>query len=327
MLLFAEMHERNDFALVPRPPGALERAKPGARRIVSDMVSDTLALAKKEHSGQPITPRTRQLRIIMVDDVLREHLKILMEAFLPEPSVLAYYWPQDGLDEVKRQHPDLFTMNWVNGQGGPEMLQGLVAMKVRCPIFVISSYSDFIEEKSLLAPYLKQGLNISLLGIPFNALKLNALLNKHLGAIDISPSQQHLQQQGLKETIATNPEILQVDNAPCLLSLYPELLKKLPNAPGVVGAYSAARALALLENDAFRLVITPLHMFKMDGLELLSIVRRKYPKLRTMLFTPDSCPEVRNRAYALGVDLCLNEPRTEEEVTVLFHHLESVLKG
>jgi len=39
------MNKEDNFALVPRPPGALEKAEPGVRRILSGMVADTLALA------------------------------------------------------------------------------------------------------------------------------------------------------------------------------------------------------------------------------------------------------------------------------------------
>jgi TPR repeat protein len=39
------MDESNNFALVPKPPGALEKTERGARRILSGMVADTLALA------------------------------------------------------------------------------------------------------------------------------------------------------------------------------------------------------------------------------------------------------------------------------------------
>jgi TPR repeat protein len=40
------MRESNESALVTKPPGLLEKAEPGARRILSSMVADTLALAK-----------------------------------------------------------------------------------------------------------------------------------------------------------------------------------------------------------------------------------------------------------------------------------------
>jgi CheY-like chemotaxis protein len=48
------MNEKNNFALVPRPPGALEKAEPGAKRILSGMVADTLALAKKEPPAKSV---------------------------------------------------------------------------------------------------------------------------------------------------------------------------------------------------------------------------------------------------------------------------------
>ena len=41
------MNEKNDFALVPRPPSAVEKAEPGAKRVLAGMVGDTLALANK----------------------------------------------------------------------------------------------------------------------------------------------------------------------------------------------------------------------------------------------------------------------------------------
>lgn len=40
------MLEMNDFALILRPLGALEKAEPGAKRVLSSMVADTLALTK-----------------------------------------------------------------------------------------------------------------------------------------------------------------------------------------------------------------------------------------------------------------------------------------
>jgi hypothetical protein len=45
------MNKGDNFALVPRPPGALEKAEPGAKRILSGMVADTLALLKKERTN------------------------------------------------------------------------------------------------------------------------------------------------------------------------------------------------------------------------------------------------------------------------------------
>ncbi|MGA9779254.1 MAG: hypothetical protein ACLPRE_02335 [Limisphaerales bacterium] len=40
------MSEKDNFALVPRPPSGIEKAEPGAKRVLSSMVADTLALTK-----------------------------------------------------------------------------------------------------------------------------------------------------------------------------------------------------------------------------------------------------------------------------------------
>jgi hypothetical protein len=41
------MKEKNEDALVPRPPSAIEKTIPGAKRILSSIVADTLALAEQ----------------------------------------------------------------------------------------------------------------------------------------------------------------------------------------------------------------------------------------------------------------------------------------
>lgn len=44
------MNEKTDFVLVKRPSSALKKVAPGAKRVLSGMVADALALAKKEQS-------------------------------------------------------------------------------------------------------------------------------------------------------------------------------------------------------------------------------------------------------------------------------------
>ena len=46
------MNEKNDFALILKPSSAVEKAAPGAKRILFGIITDTLALAKKEHLAQ-----------------------------------------------------------------------------------------------------------------------------------------------------------------------------------------------------------------------------------------------------------------------------------
>src|SRR6202142_512957 len=98
-------------------------------------------------------------------------------------------------------------------------------------------------------------------------------------------------------------KILLLDDDPDVLEMYNEMLLQLPSKPEVHTASTGARALALLEAESFRLLICDLKMPKMDGLQVLSIVRRRFPELRTVVLTGVQDEEFRSRTYALGVDL------------------------
>jgi CheY-like chemotaxis protein len=120
-------------------------------------------------------------------------------------------------------------------------------------------------------------------------------------------------------------KILLVDDDPDLLEMYRETLALLPSQPEVHTAPSGARAMAMLEADQYRLLISDLKMPKMDGLQLLSVVRRKFPELRTVVLTAMSDEQFRSRVYALGVDLYWHKPGSEQEMTQFLECMESLL--
>ncbi len=49
------MNEKNNFALVPRPPSAIEKSQPGAKRILSDMVRETIEMVRQKCDATPLT--------------------------------------------------------------------------------------------------------------------------------------------------------------------------------------------------------------------------------------------------------------------------------
>lgn len=120
-------------------------------------------------------------------------------------------------------------------------------------------------------------------------------------------------------------KVLLVDDDPGLLEVYQELLSQLPSAPEIITVPSGPRAMAMLEAEPFRLLICDLKMPKMDGLQVLSIVRRKYPELRTVALTSVLDEQFRSRVYALGVDLFWHKPTTEQETRMFLECLESLL--
>jgi CheY-like chemotaxis protein len=120
-------------------------------------------------------------------------------------------------------------------------------------------------------------------------------------------------------------KILILDDDPDVLEMYKLMLAQLPSHPEIHTATTGARGLALLDAEPFRLLICDLKMPKMDGLQVLSIVRRRYPELRTVVMTGMQDEEFRSRAYALGVDLFWLKPETHQNRQMFLECLESLL--
>jgi CheY-like chemotaxis protein len=125
---------------------------------------------------------------------------------------------------------------------------------------------------------------------------------------------------------AVRPRILLVDDDADFLEGYREILLQLPCAPEVHTASTGSRALAMLESETFSLMIVDLQMPKMDGLQLLSIARRKYPELRIVVLTGLHDDEYRARAYGMGVDQFWQKPQTEKEAQLFREAMDSLLQ-
>ncbi|MDB6108717.1 MAG: Response regulator receiver protein [Pedosphaera sp.] len=123
----------------------------------------------------------------------------------------------------------------------------------------------------------------------------------------------------------TRPKILLVDDDQDLLDLYQEILSQLPSQPEISTSVTGARAMAMLEVEPFTLLVCDLNMPKMDGLQVLSIVRRKYPELRTVVLTSVMDEQFRSRVYSLGVDLFWQKPGSGEEIKQFLDCIESLL--
>jgi CheY-like chemotaxis protein len=126
--------------------------------------------------------------------------------------------------------------------------------------------------------------------------------------------------------MAERPKILLVDDERDVLEVYGEILKQLPSQPEVRLCNSGSRAIALLESEEFDVLITDLKMPKMDGLQVLSIVRRKFPDLRIVVLTAIADEQYRSRVYALGVDLFWEKPDTQGGIKLFQECIESLIE-
>jgi len=121
------------------------------------------------------------------------------------------------------------------------------------------------------------------------------------------------------------PKILLLDDDEVLLEIYKELLSRLSSQPDIRTTTSGARAIALLESEPYSMLISDLRMPHMDGLEVLAVVRRKFPGLRTVVLTALTDEHFRMRAYSMGLDLYLEKPSTPQGTQLVLDCIESLL--
>jgi len=120
-------------------------------------------------------------------------------------------------------------------------------------------------------------------------------------------------------------KILILDDEAAWLEVNRETLAQLPSKPEVRTVNSGTRAVALLDAEPFRLLVCDLKMPKMDGLQVLAIVRRRFPELRTVVLTALEDEEFRSRAYALGVDLFWLKTDIQQNPQMFLDCIESLL--
>jgi len=123
----------------------------------------------------------------------------------------------------------------------------------------------------------------------------------------------------------TPHKILILDDDADWLELCREIFAQLPSKPEIRTATSSSRALGMLDSEPFRLLICDLKMPRMDGLQVLSVVRRRFPGLRTIVLSGLEDEEFRSRAYALGVDLFWLKSDMQQDSKMFLDCLESLL--
>lgn len=124
------------------------------------------------------------------------------------------------------------------------------------------------------------------------------------------------------------PKILLLDDDQDFLDLYREMLSQhLPSLPEVKVANAGARALAMIESETFNLLIVDLNLPKMDGLQVITIVRRKFPQLRVVVLTAIRDEQFRTRAYGMGVDQYWIKPESDQEMGLFMESIDALISN
>jgi two-component system chemotaxis response regulator CheY len=104
-------------------------------------------------------------------------------------------------------------------------------------------------------------------------------------------------------------KILVVEDSPTMRQLIFFALKRMKGIE-IVEAVDGVEGLKKLNSQSFDLIITDINMPVMDGLKLISLVRRdvKHRTIPIMIITTEGGAEDRERALALGADAYITKP-------------------
>jgi len=104
-------------------------------------------------------------------------------------------------------------------------------------------------------------------------------------------------------------KILVIEDSPTMRQLIGFALKRLPGAD-ITEAADGVEGLKKINSDQFDLIITDINMPVMDGLKLISLVRRdiNYKSIPILIITTEGGAEDRERALTLGADAYITKP-------------------
>ncbi len=102
--------------------------------------------------------------------------------------------------------------------------------------------------------------------------------------------------------------ILVVEDSPTMRQLIGFALKRL--GAEVVEAADGVEGLKKINSSRFDLIITDINMPVMDGLKLISLIRKdvNYRNIPIMIITTEGGAEDRERALSLGADAYVTKP-------------------
>ena len=287
------MNEKNKFALVPRLPGELDKAEPGAKRILSDMVADTLGLATRE---PPHINRT--LRIVMVNDessVLQSFELIIRHSFR-DVAMLTFADGAAALEELSRTDPDLLiTDDSMPDMSGAELCSRLLARKVTYPIIVDSAYEP---TEQWVREFAERGLNVSFLPLPCDVTSLRNLMEACLKNPRYSASPDETKPtKNQTKTPKPRGKLLIVDDEDGVRQCMRLIFK---DDYDVFLAGDGPTAIELAKQNDIDVAVTNINMPGMSGIELLERLKSLKPDIEVIIATAFETPDTFRQALRMG---------------------------
>ncbi len=126
--------------------------------------------------------------------------------------------------------------------------------------------------------------------------------------------------------LAKNFHVLFVDDSMAFLELFTALCQEYSRrAWQIYTATSADKALTTLQDRPVDLVVLDIGMPMLDGLQLLTIIRRRYPGMKVAVMTGNVSDARRADALTNGAELFLEKPVTADGMHSVFNMLHDLV--
>jgi DNA-binding NtrC family response regulator len=123
------------------------------------------------------------------------------------------------------------------------------------------------------------------------------------------------------EQTAMNRSVLVVDDEENLLVLLERILSK--EGFIVKTASNAYQALDLVDKNSFDLAILDIKMFPVDGVALLSEIKKRSPSIHVVMITAYPTIDTRNECLKIGASTYLTKPLDIQELKSVVQNLSS----
>lgn len=121
-------------------------------------------------------------------------------------------------------------------------------------------------------------------------------------------------------------QVLFVDDSLAFVETFAELCFVLANRTwGIHSATSADQALAVLQKNPVDLAVLDLGMPMVDGIQLLGIIKRRYPGVRTAVLTGKATDSNRAACLASGAELFIEKPVSTDGSKIVFNMLQDLV--
>lgn len=114
-------------------------------------------------------------------------------------------------------------------------------------------------------------------------------------------------------------EVLVVDDVPEILELFQGLVRRIRRSNvHLTTEVNSARALELVAQNAYDVVVSDFRMRQADGIEVLRAARARHPEGRRVLMTGyNEVPASLERIRSAGVDAYIQKPLKSQEILLL----------